>query len=354
MAVVAATAVLVHVAASASESAAGVREIDLSLAAQEPAPRLSVAKAAITTVTFLDANGAPWPIEALHVSDGAPPAASEASHPHVATLRAAARQHAGNVVAFLEGLTEPVHLEVSRDAPAASRIRIRIARARRGVGEMASSEAAAPVAHEAVEGIVREYLLANPGVLRDAMDPSRQLAANVRHLRAQIVGQPGVPAEGDASASVTVVEFFDYGCGYCKRSLDAVRTALDQPGVRVELREYPILGEGSARAARLALAADLQGRYLDAHMALMERPGNLQDESLPDELASALGLDAKRLRADMASPEVEGRIAANRRLAGRLGVNGTPAFLFFGPASVEVSPGALDAARMAELIGAVR
>ena len=329
---------------------------------------LSVEKSVVTTVTFVDSAGAPWPIAALHGSEGAPDAVREPSHPHVATLRAVGRQQTGNVVAFLEGLTEPVHLAVSRDAPAASRVRIRVAQSRRGAGATGPDTDVSSPARHVVEQIVRDYLLANPGVLREAADPSRQLAANVRDLRAEIVGQAGVPAEGDASASVTVVEFFDYGCGYCKRSLgccescggsrrrggDAVRTALDQPGVRVELREYPILGEGSARAARLALAADLQGRYLDAHMALMERPGNLQDESLPDELASALGLDAKRLRADMASPEVEGRIAANRRLAGRLGVTGTPAFLFLGPASVEVSPGALDAARMAELIGAVR
>ena len=316
---------------------------------------LSVEKSVVTTVTFVDSAGAPWPIAALHGSEGAPDAVREPSHQsHVATLRAVGRQQTGNVVAFLEGLTEPVHLAVSRDAPAASRVRIRVAQSRRGAGATGPDTDVSSPARHVVEQIVRDYLLANPGVLREAADPSRQLAANVRDLRAEIVGQAGVPAEGDASASVTVVEFFDYGCGYCKRSLDAVRTALDQPGVRVELREYPILGEGSARAARLALAADLQGRYLDAHMALMERPGNLQDESLPDELASALGLDAKRLRADMASPEVEGRIAANRRLAGRLGVTGTPAFLFLGPASVEVSPGALDAARMAELIGAVR
>ena len=151
-----------------------------------------------------------------------------------------------------------------------------------------------------------------------------------------------------------MVEFFDYACGFCKRSLDAVRTAVARPGVRVELREYPILGEGSARAARLALAADLQGRYLDVHLALMERTDGFEGEDLPEELAERLGLDAARLRADMASPEVASRIEANRRLAGRLGVTGTPAFLVLGPGSVEVSPGALDASRLEALIAAVQ
>ena len=352
LAALAAATALAQAAPAASESV-GVRVVDLSLAADEAVPRLSVARAAVTTVTFLDADGAPWPISTLHVSEGGPTAAREPSHPHVATLRADARQPAGSVVAFLEGLAEPVHLAVSRDAPAAPRIRIRIARRHREARADAVGAAVARPAPDAVEGIVREYLLANPGVLRDAMDPSRQMAAKVRDLRGEIVGRPDVPAAGDPSGAVTVVEFFDYACGFCKRSLDAMRTALARPNVRVELREYPILGEGSLRAARLALAADLQGRYLDAHEALMERPGGLDGENLPEELASALGLDAARLRTDMDSPGVAALIAANRRLAGRLGVTGTPAFLFLGPESVEVSPGALDASRMADLIASV-
>ena len=341
---------LANVAATANEA----REIDLTLDAGEPAPMLSVVRSAVTTVTFLDAEGAPWPITAWHSSEGAPHAVREASHPHVATLQATGRQHSGNVVAFLDGLTDPVHLALSRDAPAALRVTIRVGQTRRDAGRPAPDKGLPLPSRKIVEDIVRDYLLANPGVLREAADPSRQLVANVRDLRQEIVGQPGVPAEGDPSGSVTVVEFFDYGCRYCKRSMDAVRTALDQPGVRVELREYPILGPGSERAARLALAADLQGRYLEAHNALMEREGGYEGEDLPEELASAVGLDAARLRADMASAEVAGRIAANRQLAGRLGVTGTPAFLFLGPTSVEVSPGALDATRMAELIGAVR
>ena len=352
LAALAAAAALAHALATAADSA-GVRVVDLSLAADEAVPTLSVSRSAVTTVTFLDADGAPWPISTLHVSEGGPMAAREPSHPHVATLRADARQPAGSVVAFLEGLAEPVHLAVSRDAPTAPRIRIRIARRHRGARAEIAGAAVGQPAPDAVEGIVREYLLANPGVLRDAMDPSRRMATKVRELRAEIVGRPDVPAAGDPAGSVTVVEFFDYACGYCKRSLDAMRAALARPDVRVELREYPILGEGSVRAARLALAADLQGRYLDAHEALMERTEGLDRENLPEELASALGLDAARLRADMASPAVEALIAANRRLAGRLGVTGTPAFLFLGPESVEVSPGALDASRMADLIASV-
>ena len=350
-----AAAVLACAAAAAGEAGAGTRTIELSPAGDQAAPALSVSASAVTTVVFLDVSGAPWPITSLHVSDGAPAAAREPSHPHVATLRATGRRASGSVVAFLDGLAEPVHLAVSADAPGASRVRIRIAGRRAGAGPGVAAGAAPRAALDAtaVEAVVRDYLLANPDLLREAMDPSRQLAAKARGLRAEIVGRPDVPAGGDPGGAVTVVEFFDYACGFCKRSLDAVRAALAADDVRVELREYPILGEGSARAARLALAADLQGSYLEAHMALMERTGGY-GEDLPELLAAELGLDAARLRADMESPQVAELIAANRRLAGRLGVSGTPAFLVLGPESVEVSPGALDASRIAELISSVR
>ena len=210
--------------------------------------------------------------------------------------------------------------------------------------------AAAPV-DASMGSVIRDYLLANPDVLREALDPKRQLAAQAAHLRAEFLGAPGIPVAGDPDGPVTVVEFFDYRCGFCKRSLEAVHAALERPGVRVELREYPILGPDSERAARLALAAGMHGRYLDAHLVLMEREEGFGEE-LIEELAGVLGLDAARLRADMESPEVQARINANRELAGRLGVTGTPAFFVAGPERIEAVPGALDAARLNRLIDA--
>lgn len=344
--------VAVSIAAVAEEYSAA-RAIEMSLAVEEPSPVLAVTRSAVTTVTFLDATGSPWPIASLHVSADAPVAVREPTHPHVATLRTDARRASGNVVAFLEGLDEPVHLALARDAPAAARVRITITRSRgsSGSGDAGASELA--VSKDAIGEAVRDYLLANPHVIAEATDPNRRLAGAVRRLRADIVRQPHVPVGGDADGSVTVVEFFDYSCGYCKRSLDAAKAALARSGVRVEFREYPILGEASLRAASLALAADLQGRYIEAHTALMGWPGDLGAQDLPEALASAVGLDASRLRADMESPEVATRIEANRRLAGRLGVTGTPAFLFLGPNAVDVVPGAMDAGRMTELIASV-
>ncbi len=153
------------------------------------------------------------------------------------------------------------------------------------------------------------------------------------------------------TGAVTVVEFFDYRCGYCKRSLDAVRGALRLAGVRVQLREYPILGDASVRAARAALAAARQGAYEAAHFALMEHDGEF-DAAEIDSIMRGLGLDMERLAADLDSAGIDALIDANRELAARLGVTGTPAFLVLGPGGVEVSPGALDADRLAELIAA--
>ena len=181
--------------------------------------------------------------------------------------------------------------------------------------------------------------------------PPGRVASRVSERRDELVGAAGVPALGDLSGGVTVVEFFDYRCGYCKRSLDAVRGALLLAGVRVEMREYPILGAGSVRAARAALAAARQGAYEAAHVALMEHDGEF-DAAAIDSIMRGLELDMDRLAVDMESEEIEGLIEANRELARRLGVTGTPAFLVLGPGGVEVSPGALDADRLAGIIDA--
>ncbi len=331
-----------------------VRLIELTLDSEEPPPLVTVKPGRLTTLAFADDAGSRWPIEEI-----AEPATDALlverarSRAHVATLRVLNETGPANIVVFLKGLDAPVHLDVTDGgAPTAARLEIRVARAPRsnpGSGEIGS--VAAFPADASMDAIIRDYLLANPDVLREALDPKRQLAAQASRLRAEFLGAPGLQAAGDLEAPLTVVEFFDYRCGFCKRSMEAVSAALARPGVRVELREYPILGDESLRASRLALAAGLQGRYLEAHLALMEREQGFGEEVI-DELADALGLDAARLRADMESQEVQAMIDANRNLARRLGVTGTPAFFVAGPERIEVSPGALDAAGMSRLLDA--
>ena len=333
-------------------SDAGTRVIELSLATDEAVPSVPAEPGRVTTLSFVNAGGAPWPI--AHIAEPATESLlveRAQSHPHIATVRARDNTAMSNVVVFLEGLDAPVHLEVaSGGARAATRVEIRVATSSEPIQPGRSPEpASAPSIDASMDATIRDYLLANPNVLREALDPKRELIAKAVELRAEFLGAAGVPATGDLGAPVTVVEFFDYRCGFCKRSLDAVRAALKRPGVRVELREYPILGEDSERASRLALAAGLQGRYLDAHLALMQREDGFGDEVI-DYLANALGLDAVRLRADMDSEDVRALIDANRDIAGRLGVTGTPAFFVAGPERIEAVPGAVDEARLNQLI----
>lgn len=324
---------------------AGVLRLSLSEENRD-VPTLTLSAGRVTTLAFVDANGRP-----LDIADLVGPDDSwlryerMPSHRHVAALRVV-RSGTGNMVALLEGIDRPAHFEVVvGKSPSAAEVEVRI-----------EQSAAPPPTAKALGGdleeAIRDYLLNNPDVLREALDPTRQLAATAQRLRTEFLGASGVPGAGDESAPVTVVEFFDYRCGYCKRSLDAVRTALERSDVRVELREYPILGDDSTRAARAALAAVQQGRYLDVHMALMAHEGEYDEESIK-QIAVDLGLDAERMMEDMQSAEVTALIDANHALAGELGVSGTPAFLVAGPETLRVSPGALDADRLNSLIDAV-
>lgn len=321
------------------------RLIELSVSAADTAvPTVALPSGRVVTVAFQDAQGAPWPVVEVEGPQldwlSYHPAAE---HRHVVFLKSRSARGSGNLVALLDGLAAPVHLELAAGAsPSATRVDVRLTDPRTGT---------APVAAAGLEAGIRDYLLAHPEVLREALDPKRQLVAQVQAHRAELLAGGGVPVLGDAGGAVTVVEFFDYRCGYCKRSLDAVRAALARAGVRVQMREYPILGDDSARAARLALAAARQGAYEDAHFALMAHDGSY-DEAAVESIAADLGLDLDRLRADMTLPELDALIEANRELAARLGVTGTPAFLIVGPERVEVSPGGLSADRLIALIDA--
>ena len=356
----AALAVAVAAAGLAGEGGPqATRTVALTLGVEEAIPAVGMRQGHLTTLSFQDAAGAPRTIVEIKASTDAIEVARLASHPHVATLRTSGRREAeGNLVVFVDGIDTPVHLSVSPKAPPSLRVVVSIEGA--GTGPVRPSPASdpgtaagAPVASRGeMESIVRDYLLGHPEVIREALDPARQLVSRVEELRHEVVGAAGVPAAGDLAGAVTVVEFFDYRCGYCKRSVDAIREAIAQTGVRVELRDYPILGADSERASRIALAAGMQSRYEDAHFALMEREGGFGDDAVT-ELASQLGIDAARLRTDMESTAVSERIEANRDLARRLGVTGTPAFLVVGPEAVRVSPGAVDAARIVEMIEAV-
>ena len=210
----------------------------------------------------------------------------------------------------------------------------------------------------AIEAVVRDYLLRNPEVIGEALDllqakqeaeERKRAEAAIRENGEALRSNPMSPVSGNANGDVTVVEFFDYQCGYCKRALPTMEALLiTDPNVRVVWKEFPILGPVSLFAARTSMAADRQGRYLRFHVALMREPKLTEDKVL--EIAVKAGLDLERLRQDMEDPAIGAYIDETRALAQSLGIRGTPAFLI----GETLIPGAIDTARMKELIATAR
>jgi len=196
----------------------------------------------------------------------------------------------------------------------------------------------------AVETIVREYILKNPEIITEALTilQDREEMAELERQREMLVARQDQifnsqsPIMGNPNGDVTLVEFFDYQCGYCKRVLDDVFAVTeDDPGLRVIFKDLPILGPASTVAARAALAARNQGLYTEYHNALMGHRGQLSEQIIFD-IAGDVRLDVDRLRRDMDAPEIRDEINANLRLAQQLGIRGTPAFVI----GDEIVPGA--------------
>ena len=191
-----------------------------------------------------------------------------------------------------------------------------------------------------IETIVKEYLLENPEIIRDAIIKlqEKELAQEQESYRESIVSakdllenDPRDPAIGPSDAKVTIVEFFDYNCGFCKRATPWVEDAVDRYGddIRVVFKELPILDDRtrtSRLAARAALAAQRQGKYSEMHFALMEQQRLSGD--IIRETAEKIGLDMRKYEADLADATIDQHINDTLQLADRLpALTGTPFFV---------------------------
>jgi len=214
-----------------------------------------------------------------------------------------------------------------------------------------------PIDPQAVEQIVKQYILQHPEVLLESVRnyQDRQQAAErqkssqaVAAHRDELYGDPGTPASAN-EATVTIVEFFDYRCGYCKRVQNTVETIAAAPDVRIIYKELPILGPESILAAKAALAAEKQGAYRKFHDALMASAGSITVESI-EKLANSLGMDFERLKRDMQSPQINSKLTRNNELATALGVQSTPTFIIGG----ELVSGALGPDAFRSLIDKAR
>lgn len=200
----------------------------------------------------------------------------------------------------------------------------------------ANATSFSPDQKRAIEGIVKDYLIQNPEVFLEVQTALEKKMADqevertksmVAEHAKEIYRAPNAPVAGNPDGDITVVEFFDYNCGYCKRGFGEVAKLVEQDkNVRVVFKEFPILTEGSEQAARVALASRIQGKYWDVHRDLIQTKGAI-NEAVALKVAEKHGLDMVKLKADMASPEVKAELDRVKDLASKLGINGTPHFL---------------------------
>ena len=193
---------------------------------------------------------------------------------------------------------------------------------------------------EAIEKIVHDYLMAHPEVIQEAVTEleKRQAAADAQKHKTAVkenanalFSSTNQVTLGNPNGNVTFVEFFDYNCGYCKQAMSDMLTLLkDDPNLKVVLKEFPVLGEGSKEAARVAVAVRMQDKsgkkYLEFHQKLLGGR-NHADGARALAVAKDIGLDMDRLQKDMKSPEIEKTIEQDYKLAEALGLNGTPSYV---------------------------
>lgn len=153
--------------------------------------------------------------------------------------------------------------------------------------------------------------------------------AKIKELMA-VLTDTSLPSVGNPQADVTIVEFFDYNCGYCKKVVPELQKLVQEDkNLRVVFKEMPILGPTSKTAAEWALAAHKQGKYFEYHMAVMDSKGAKNEETL-SQLAKDLGLDVEKMKTDAASKEVKDIISQSMKTAESIGIQGTPAFIVNG------------------------
>jgi protein-disulfide isomerase len=193
-----------------------------------------------------------------------------------------------------------------------------------------------PAVDPALEQAIHDYILSHPEVIAEALQKYQQQqeasqqqaqAQALKDLKQTLANHPASPVLGNPNGDVTVVEFLDYRCPYCKAMHQPIADMIAGDGnVRVVIKEFPILGDDSLYAARAALAAAKQGKYAEMHSALMTFKGKPGPKEV-DAVAESLGLDTAKLKEDMVAPAVDEELQQNYNLAEALGINGTPAFV---------------------------
>lgn len=212
---------------------------------------------------------------------------------------------------------------------------------------------------QVIETIVRDYLTKHPEVMLDALQAAEdkiksesrdKASAALVTRRHEVLDDPDTPIGGNPKGDVSLVEFFDYRCPYCKQVEPALEAMIkDDPKLRIVYKEYPVLGAESMYASKMALAARKQGKYGAFHDAMMAAKGQINDQVVLD-VAKSAGVDVARAKVDMDAPDIQDIVKRNYALAEALDIQGTPAFVI-GDTLV---PGAIDIDSLRKLVADAR
>ncbi|MGH7044268.1 MAG: DsbA family protein [Acetobacteraceae bacterium] len=214
-------------------------------------------------------------------------------------------------------------------------------------GPAARADAFTPAQRAEIVRIVRQALRQDPTILEDAI---AAVQADAAKRQAATMVQPGDPVAGNPKGAVTIVEFFDVRCPYCRQMNPVVAALLRRDrDVRLVYKDLAILGPASVLASRALLAARRQGGYLKLRDALMAGPPDITNATI-HAAAVATGMDWARLQRDMTDPAIARRLDANLKLAQALGIDGTPAFMV----GHNLIPGAVDLTELEKAVTAVR
>ncbi len=228
------------------------------------------------------------------------------------------------------------------------------------------SGASSTMTREEIEGIIRDFIKSNPEVLVESLEEyQRKLwaqelqrrAAAVEKSQNKLTSDPDSPVAGNPEGDITIVEFFDYNCGYCKRMVNTIAALLkEDTNVKVVFKEFPILTvnlptDYSRMAAKASLAVFriAPEKYFDFHQAVMHMSARPTEDALLG-IASGLKIDTTGLREEMKKPEIDAELKEVQDLAESLGVSGTPALVING----ELTPGAITLEQLKAKIAAAR
>jgi protein-disulfide isomerase len=227
------------------------------------------------------------------------------------------------------------------------------------VSQSSSANSGLPKDRAELDQAIHDYLMAHPELVVDALKAAQQqsdaqAAEQSRRMistkQKELFNSPDDLVLGNPKADVTLVEFFDYRCPYCKQVEPSLDALLKEDGkVRIVYKEFPILGEASVFATHVALAAKKQGKYAEFHHAMMTAKGDIGDETVL-KVAASIGLDVGKIKADMGAPDIDKVVDANYALADALNIQGTPA-LIMGDTLI---PGAVDLDTLRKNVAALR